>query len=383
MLFKTKITCAIATVACLCLSAASSRNSAQQIAGNSLKSRMGFQQQEKPSPTPQKEQKDDDGTVHDDDVVRVDTDLTNIVFSALDQQRRFVTTLKKEDIRVLEDGKEQEIFTFVRQTELPLSLAILVDCSISEERTLPVEKEAASAFVDAVLRPNKDEVAVLTFTGEATLELGLTGSTTRVRRALDKIEFVPPSGYIGGGVITGTPPISDQGQRIAGSTAIWDAIWVTADEVLSETSDKTRRAIILLTDGDDTSSRKKIEDAIQMAIKADTVVYSIGIGDSFYQGVRDGILRKVSEKTGGRAFFPRNEEDLRNAFAQIQMELRSQYLVAYAPTNKSRDNSFRKIQIDLANPGLQHEKLKLSYRQGYFAKGPTTGVRSGGGGKRP
>src|SRR6267378_6176850 len=187
MLFKTKITCAIATTLCLCLSAASSRNSAQEIAGDAVKGRLGFQQQEKPSPTPQKQQKEDDGTVHDDDVIRVETDLTNIVFSAVDQQRRFFTDLKKEDIRILEDGKEQEIFTFARQTELPLSLAILVDCSISEERTLPAEKEAASAFVDAVLRPNKDEVAVLTFTGEATLELGLTGSTTRVRRALDKI----------------------------------------------------------------------------------------------------------------------------------------------------------------------------------------------------
>jgi Ca-activated chloride channel family protein len=327
--------------------------------------------QAKPSPTPPS--KDDEVTLPGDDVLRVDTELTNVLFSAVDQQKRFVTTLKKEDIRILEDGQPQEIFTFARQTELPLSLAILVDCSISEERTLPAEKDAAAAFVDSVLRPNKDEAAVLTFTGEATLELGLTGSVSRVRRALDKIQFVPPSGYIGGGTVAGTPPISDQGQRIAGSTAIWDAIWVTSDEVLSGTSDKTRRAIILLTDGDDTSSQKKLEDAIQAALKADTVVYSIGIGDSFNFGVKDGILRKISERTGGRAFFPRNEEDLRVAFAQIQTELRSQYLIAYAPTNKVRDNSFRKIQIDLANPDLQRQKMKLSYRQGYFAKGSSSG----------
>jgi VWFA-related protein len=108
-------------------------------------------------------------------------------------------------------------------------------------------------------------------------------------------------------------------------------------------------------------------------LKADTVVYSIGIGDSFYHGVQDGILRKISERTGGRAFFPRNEEDLRAAFAQIQTELRSQYLIAYAPTNKVRDNSFRKIQIELTNTDLQRQKMKLSYRQGYFAKGSTSG----------
>ena len=181
MFFKAKIACAIAIVFCLCAGSSFSRNRAQQASPDSSGGRSRFQEQQKPSPTPSK-QPDDDGTVRDDDVVRVDTDLTNIVFSAVDQDRRFVTSLKKEDIRVLEDGQEQQIFTFARQTELPLSLAILVDCSISEERTLPVEKEAASAFVDAVLRPNKDEVAVLTFTGEATLELGMTGNTSRVRR---------------------------------------------------------------------------------------------------------------------------------------------------------------------------------------------------------
>jgi VWFA-related protein len=146
---------------------------------------------------------------------------------------------------------------------------------------------------------------------------------------------------------------------------------VTSDEVLSNTSDKTRRAIILLTDGEDTSSQKKMEDAVERAIKADSVVYSIGIGDSYRNGVDQGVLRKISERTGGRAFFPRNEEDLRAAFAQIQLELRSQYLIAYSPTNKKRDSTYRRISIELANTDLQRDKLKLSYRQGYFSKGPT------------
>ena len=264
-----------------------------------------------PKPSPKR---DDDVTLQSDEVVRVETNLTNILFTAVDKQKRFMTSLKQEDIRVTEDGQPQEIFTFTRQTDLPLSIAILVDTSISEDRTLPIEKSAASSFVDAVLRPDKDEAAVISFTGEATLEQGLTASASRVRRALDGVQFVPPSGYIGGGMTApGTPPISGTNQSTQGSTAIWDAVWVTSDEVLSQTSDKTRRAIILLTDGQDTSSHKHMDDAIDRALKADAVIYAIGIGDEYYGGVDKSTLRKISERTGGHAFFPNNESDLRAA----------------------------------------------------------------------
>lgn len=325
-------------------------------------------------PTPSPSPKEDDVTLQEDEVVRVETDLTNILFTAIDKQKRFITTLKQEDIRVTEDGQPQEIFTFARQADLPLSLAILVDTSVSEERTLPAEKAAASSFVDTVLRPDKDEAAVISFTGESTLEQGLTGSAARVRSALNRVEFVPPSGYIGAGQVTGmpggvgTPPISGTNQSTQGSTAIWDAIWVTSDEVLTQTSDKTRRAIILLTDGHDSSSKKKMDEAVERAVKADAVIYSIGIGDEYYGGVNKGTLRTVSERTGGRAFFPEDESELRAAFAQIQLELRSQYLVAYSPTNKSKDGSFRRVQIEITTPELRKLNLRLTYRQGYFAK---------------
>lgn len=318
-----------------------------------------------PSPTPTPK-----GTVvdDDDDIVRIDTELTNILFTATDKNRRLITTLQKEDIRVLEDGKQQEIFTFTRQADLPLSLAILIDTSGSQERTLPAEKDAASAFVDAVLRAGKDEAALISFTGEATLEQDLTGNVSRIRRAIDRVKFIPPSGYIGGGQTVGTPPISGRNQSLAGSTAIWDAIYVTSDEVLTNTSDKTRRAIILLSDGINTSGRYKFDDAVRQAIKADAVIYSIGIGDDFYGGVDDGILKKLSERTGGRAFFPRNEEDLRKAFEQIQIELRSQYLVAYSPSNNKRDGSYRNVKVEIINTDLKKQELTLRHRQGYFAK---------------
>ena len=326
------------------------------------------QQQPKPKATPQ----DADEAIDDDDVVRFETDLTNVLFTAVDRNKRFVTTVKKEDVRVLEDGVEQDVFTFQRETDRPLSLAILVDTSASQERTLPEEKSAAQRFVDAVIRSRRDEVAVLSFTGDATLEQGLTGNASNVRRAIDRIEFVPPSGYIGGGTVINvpgtTPPISGDNQRRAGSTAIWDAVWVTARDVLSVTSDKTRRAIILLTDGVDTSSRLKMSEAIDSALKADAIIYSIGIGDDFFSGVEESSLRQLSERTGGRAYFPRDETDLRAAFSQIQEELRSQYLLAYSPKNKAKDGTFHKVLIEVVNPALQKQKLRLTYRQGYFAQ---------------
>jgi VWFA-related protein len=329
-----------------------------------------------PSPTPRNREEVPQDS---DEVIKVETNLTNIFFTAADKNRRFITNLKAEDIRVLEDGEAQEIFTFQQNIDLPLSLAILIDTSASEERTLPDEKEAARAFLENLLRPNKDEAAVVSFTGETTLEQGFSGNIERLRRAIDRVEFVPPSGYIGGGVVVnGTPPISGTNQSLAGSTAIWDAVWATSEELMSSSAEHTRRAIILLTDGDDTSSRMKMHEAIERAQKADALIYAIGIGDRYSFNVNEGALRKIAEQTGGRAYFPRHERDLRDSFAQIQRDLREQYLVAYSPKNKARDGSYRKIEIEIVNPDLRQQNLKLNYRAGYFAKTGTEPARKRG-----
>lgn len=327
------------------------------------------QQQPAPGQKPATPKPDNDTVLQDDEVLRVETDLTNLVFTAVDKNKRFITTLRQEDIRVFEDGVPQEVFTFQRETDRPLSLAIMIDTSGSQERTLPDEKIAARAFVDTVIRDRKDEVAILSFTGETTLEQGLTGNAARARAAIDRIEFVAPAGYIGGGITVGTPPIADQ--TLAGSTAIWNAVWVTSYDVLSGTSEKTRRAIILLTDGVDTSSTKKRSEAIDAAVKNDVVIYSVGIGDAYTYGLEEDTLRKLSERTGGRAYFPRDETELRVAFTQIQQELRSQYLVAYSPTKKIKDGSFRQLKIEVVNPELRKQNLRLTYRQGYFARNAT------------
>jgi len=325
-------------------------------------------EQPAPSPTPPVAPKEENPQ-ESEDVVRVETNLTNIFFTAADRNKRFIGDLKKENIRVLEDGQPQEIFTFQQNIDLPLSIAILIDTSLSEQRTLPDEKAAAQSFLENVMRPQTDEAAIVSFTGEVTLEQGFTGNLDRLRRAIDRVEFVPPSGYIGGGVVVGgTPPISDTNQIMAGATAIWDAVWASSNDLLTGSAENTRRAIILLTDGYDTISQVKMHEAIERAQKADAFVYAIGIGDSYQGGVDESSLRKITEQTGGRAYFPRNESELRSAFVQIQRDLREQYLVAYSPSNKARDGSYRRIQLEVIDPELRKQKLKLNYRPGYFAK---------------
>jgi Ca-activated chloride channel family protein len=282
--------------------------------------------------------------IEDNDPIKVDSDVVNVLFTAQDKNRRLLTSLSQGDVKLLENGEAQEIVSFSRQVDLPLSLAILIDVSASQERTLPEEKMAAISFLETVIRPAKDEVCIVSFTGEATLEQGMTNNLARLRRAVSNVRFRAPAGYLGGGVMTGTPPISGDASAVQGSTAIWDAIWVTSDEILGPAPERTRRAIILLSDGVNT------------------------FGKNFYSGVDRGSLNKVSERTGGRAFYPKDEVELREAFRQIQDEMRSQYLIAYEPSNQNRDGSYRKIEIQLTNPQLKNEKVKVTHRQGYFAK---------------
>lgn len=205
--------------------------------------------------------------------------------------------------------------------------------------------------------------------------------------------------YLGSGKpISGIP--SGPGMKAIppeGSTALWDAIAVTASEVLARDSEakpdgprsptrpgglvsnkdreargpapnQRRRAIILFTDGINSTSRLTRHEAIDRALEAETIIYAIGIGDSKYGGVDKDALNAVATGTGGRAFFPKRETDLQNVFLEIEQELRSQYLIAYSSSNKQRDGSYRKMRIEITNPQLQKEQLQLRHRPGYFAK---------------
>jgi VWFA-related protein len=305
----------------------------------------------------------------DVDVIRTETDLTNLLFTATDKNNRYLTTLQQSDIRVLEDGVPQTLFTFQRETDRPLSIAFLIDVSISEERTLPDEKAAARTFIESVIRSSKDEAAIIPFEGYAHLEQPLTRDMIGIYRALEKIEVAFPA-YLGsappiGGITSGPGTVAPPRE---GTTAIWDAVAVTSRYVLARSPGQRRRAIILLTDGQDTSSRILRTNATDQAIASETVIYAIGIGDKKYEGVDRNVLKNIAERTGGRAFFPKKQEDLTAAFAEIEQELRSQYLVAYSSTNKTRDGRFRQMAIEITNSELRKEQLKLRYRPGYFAK---------------
>lgn len=306
--------------------------------------------------------------VDQDDVVRVDTDVTNLPFTAMDKQRRFITTLRAEDVRVLEDGVPQQLFTFQRETDRPLAITFLIDVSRSQEFTLPDEKAAARSFIEKVIQSNTDLVAVVPFTGLAYLEQELTRDMLNVYRVLERIEVAVPA-YLGAGRPLPGIPVGPGllAPPPEGTTAIWDAVALTSVNVLANAPGLRRRAIILLTDGIDTASRLMMKEAINRSLAAETVVYVIGIGSK-----RDGIdrdaLKDLAQRTGGRAFFPDKKFDLNAAFGEIERELRTQYLIAYSSTNKKRDGAYRKITIEVVNPELKKEKLEIRHRPGYFAK---------------
>ena len=302
-----------------------------------------------------------------DDVIRTETDVTNLPFTATDQQRRFITTLKLDDLRVLEDGVPQTVSTFQRETDRALAIAFLIDVSQSQESTLSDQKAAVREFIEEVFDSRKDQAALIPFTGQAFLEQEMSKDVIKVYRVLQQIEIGYPA-YQGAGrplpgIRTGpglpAPPTE-------GRTAIYDAVGLTATEVLAKAKGLRRRAIILLTDGLNNETRIDKKEAIDRTLAAEAVIYAIGIGSRY--GVDKDVLRDLAERTGGRAFFPKKGADLNSAFEEIEQELRTQYLIAYSSTNKRRDGAYRQITLEITNPELRKQKLNLRHRPGYFAR---------------
>jgi len=297
----------------------------------------------------------------EDQTIRVGTQLVNVLFSATDKQNHYINDLKKDEVTVLENGQPQEIFTFKKEFDLPLTMAILVDVSGSEQYTLPQLKEAGGHFVNSVIRGGKDTAAIVKFEGEATLMQGLTSNTARLRKGLEEIAFIgaPPPSVFGGA----TPPINGGSRQ--GGTSIFDSVIAVCDDLLAK--EAGRKTIILLTDGYDTTSRKKLSEAVDEALRAEVVIYAIGIGDPTqgqgWGAVDEGTLKKLCEATGGRAFVPKGPRDLDHAFVQLEQDLRQQYILAYEPTNETPDGTFRKIEVRVAN----RKELRIRHRRGYYA----------------
>lgn len=303
--------------------------------------------QTKPGKPPEEEGK------QEEQVLRLGTQLVTVPFNVTDKKNRYINDLAKGDIEIFEDNKPQQLFSFERQTDLPITIAMLIDISGSQQYTLGEEISAGKTFFRRVLRPKKDLAAVVTFEHESVLEQNLTSDIDKLMRALDGVRIPAESVTVRRG---GTPPINNSG---VGSTALYDSVYSVSSDLLRR--EAGRRVIILVTDGEDTASSIKLREAIERTWRSEIIVYSVGIGGPM--GVDQGTLRKIASETGGRAFFPRNERDLDEAYAQIDEDLRSQYILAYTPTNGARDGSFRTIQVKVKN----HTDLNVRFRRGYFA----------------
>lgn len=286
-------------------------------------------------------------------IIRVDVDRVNVLFSVRDKQGAFVNTLTKEDIEVREDGKPQEIQTFSRETDLPLTLGLLIDVSVSQGRLIEDERMAATQFFRQVLR-QKDLAFLISFGSEAELLQDSTGSSRVLERALDNLHV---NGQPNIGINPGTIPQDPRG------TILFDAVYLGATEKLK--NEVGRKALILITDGVDQGSRTKQQEAIFAALKSDALIYGIYYVDpEFYGGYGggDGTLKKMAEETGGRLFHVSRKNTLDSIFKQIQDEMRSQYSLSYTSSNTVRDGSYRKLEIK-AKP----KDLKIQARKGYFA----------------
>jgi VWFA-related protein len=286
--------------------------------------------------------------------IRLGTQLVNVLFSVTDKQNHYVNDLTARDVKVLEDGKQQEIFTFKRESDLPLTMAILVDVSNSVVPVLPELTDAGSRFVNSVMRPNKDKAAVIEFDGEATIVRDLTASAAKLQRGFAEILRNAPPPWA-----RRRPPPVIPGDR-KGGTSIFDSVIAACADMLAR--EAGRKTVILFTDGYDTTSFTDRTEAIEEALRDEVVVYAIGIGDPDVDGVDRKALEKLCEPTGGRAFVPKHVEDLDEAFGQLERELRQQYLVAYEPANMAADGKFRKIEVRITN----RKDIRVRHRRGYY-----------------
>lgn len=270
--------------------------------------------------------------------LKVSVDLVNVVFAVSESNNRFVSNLNKEDFLVEEDGKPQTISYFAKEVTLPLTLGLLIDTSPSVEPILETEKTTAMEFLRAVLR-KQDLALVMNFDRSVTLLQDFTSDLRRLEMAIRSVS-------------------------IGGGTSVHDAIFLASDEKLK--SETGRKAIILISDGGDTTSKLKMKEALEAAQRADIIIFAIStpvVGPIMMGGGDAGILKKYADSTGGRAFFPSKAQDFKKCFDAIQDELRSQYVISYTSTNAAKDGGFRSIKISVLN----QKGLKVRAKKGYYA----------------
>ena len=295
--------------------------------------------------------------VEEGQVIRIDVDLVNIFFNVRDKRGAYAGGLKAEDFDVYEDGKKQEIRTFTRETNQPLTLGLLIDVSRSQENLIEVEKRASSTFFAKVLKP-KDMAFILSFGADAELLQDLTGSLASLERGLRLLRI---NAGVQGVVTPSTVP-TPGGPR---GTVLYDAVWLAARDGLQ--NEVGRKAMVMITDGVDVGSRTKIEEAIEAAQKSDAIIFPILYEDPRYTSAMfggysgEGAMKRLGNETGGRVFRVDRKHTLDDIYKEIEEDMRTQYSIAYSSTNTTRDGAFRRIEIRPKN-----KDLKIQARRGYF-----------------
>jgi VWFA-related protein len=360
---------ALAVLVTVCVAAPFTR--AQQPAGQPPSSQQSPAKPSAPSPQPaspdqqsgnqnSEDQKSDDSQ-RPTETLKVNVNVVQLFFNVKDKHGALMPNLTKDDFEIFEDSKQQILKYFTAETNLPLTLGILIDSSGSQLRVLDMEKEVGGAFLKQILT-DKDEAFVIDFNVDASLLQDFTRDVHRLQKALNSVKInsgitMPTLPGAGGGPV---PTAASAG------TVLYDAVYLSAHDMLAK--EVGRKAMILLTDGEDEGSRLKIKDAIEAAQKADSIVYVLLCADrGFYGGFGGGYsgefeMRKLTEATGGRVINVGNKMDkLQEAFDQIAAELRSQYNIGFTSANTKLDGTYRKIEIK------NKEGYKIQARAGYYA----------------
>jgi VWFA-related protein len=279
--------------------------------------------------------------------LKVGVDLINVLFTVTDRKGHLVTGLNREDFLIEEDGKKQDIRFFSRENELPLTLGLLIDTSPSVRPTFDQEQAAANRFFETVIRP-QDLAMVIGFEKSVTMVQDFTENVRSLQRSVDSLEIGP---------------------TMDGGTSLYDAVYLAAREKLKP--EAGRKAIILISDGDDTTSRIRADEAMIAVHSSDAVIYSIAIGGGFRGAFRSrrmmamgdhGTLKRLSEETGGSFFNIDDSRDFDQAFARINEELRNQYSLAFVSSNPLKDGKYRRLKII---PRDQTNRIQA--RKGYYA----------------
>lgn len=284
-------------------------------------------------------------------VIKAEVNLVNVFVTVRDKNKHIVTDMKKEDFQISEDGHPEQIAFFSKEMNLPITLGLMLDTSGSEQYMLGAIQEAGSRFLHRVMKKG-DLAMIISFDSDVDLLADFTDDRQILDHGIAKARINIP----GGGMIAGNP--GPTGGNLTG-TALYDAIYLACGDKLN--GEAGRKAIVIVTDAQDEGSKVRLEEAIEVAQKTDTVIHILLVADPRFGG-NYGVAKRLTEDTGGRLIAVNSEKKLEEAFDQISEELRSQYTLSYYPSNTAKDGKFRKIKVETTN----HE-LKVLARKGYYA----------------